>query len=177
MAYFAVQLRMDAGFEKQLPIGHEYIATFHKYRNDVLGANRLNVGVKARNGGSWTKDGLQRLFEVTQAVTYLPGVDRLGVQSLWTPNSFVNEITEEGFRADPVIDGTITPQQLTPEMIANIQRSTNQRGFVGTLVSRDQTSAMIIAEQNVALLSGRVDRMVGMHAGRLRGDVGHVSLH
>lgn len=37
--------------------------------------------------------------------------------------------------------------------------------------------AMIIAEQNVALLSGRVDRMVGMHAGRLRGDVGHVSLH
>lgn len=36
--------------------------------------------------------------------------------------------------------------------------------------------AMVIAEQNVALLSGRVDRMVGMHAGRLRGDVGHVSL-
>ena len=37
--------------------------------------------------------------------------------------------------------------------------------------------AMVIAEQNVALLSGRVDRMIGMHAGRLRGDVGHVSLH
>lgn len=37
--------------------------------------------------------------------------------------------------------------------------------------------AIVIAEQNVALLSGRVDRMVGMHAGRLRGDVGHVSLH
>ena len=37
--------------------------------------------------------------------------------------------------------------------------------------------AMVIAEQGVALLSGRVDRMVGMHAGRIRGDVGHVSLH
>jgi len=36
--------------------------------------------------------------------------------------------------------------------------------------------AMVIAEQNVALLSGRVDRMVGMHAGRIRGDVGHVGL-
>ena len=35
---------------------------------------------------------------------------------------------------------------------------------------------MVIAEQNVALLSGRVDRMVGMHAGRIRGDVGHVGL-
>lgn len=36
--------------------------------------------------------------------------------------------------------------------------------------------AMVIAEQNVALLTGRVDRMIGMHAGRLRGDVGHVGL-
>ena len=35
---------------------------------------------------------------------------------------------------------------------------------------------MVIAEQNVALLSGRVDRMVGVHAGRIRGDVGHVGL-
>lgn len=36
--------------------------------------------------------------------------------------------------------------------------------------------AMVIAEQNVSLLSGKVDRMIGMHAGRLRGDVGHVEL-
>jgi branched-chain amino acid transport system ATP-binding protein len=39
-----------------------------------------------------------------------------------------------------------------------------------------KNSAMIIAEQNVSLLKGKVDRMVGMHAGRLRGDVGHISL-
>jgi branched-chain amino acid transport system ATP-binding protein len=38
------------------------------------------------------------------------------------------------------------------------------------------TGAMIIAEQNVRLLTGRADRIIGMHAGRLRGDVGHVSL-
>ena len=38
------------------------------------------------------------------------------------------------------------------------------------------TGAMIIAEQNVTLLTGRADRMIGMHAGRLRGDVGHVDL-
>ena len=40
-----------------------------------------------------------------------------------------------------------------------------------------QGRGMVIAEQNVALLSGRVDRMIGMHAGRIRGDVGHVDLH
>lgn len=36
--------------------------------------------------------------------------------------------------------------------------------------------AMIIADQNVSLLSDRADRIIGMHAGRLRGDVGHVKL-
>ena len=39
------------------------------------------------------------------------------------------------------------------------------------------SGAMIIAEQNVNLLTGRVDRMIGMHAGRMRGDVGHVELN
>ena len=39
------------------------------------------------------------------------------------------------------------------------------------------TGAMIIAEQNVTLLTGRADRMIGMHAGRMRGDVGHVALN
>ena len=31
-------------------------------------------------------------------------------------------------------------------------------------------SAMLIAEQNVALLEGRVDRVIGMHAGKLKGE-------
>ncbi|KAB2928037.1 MAG: MMPL family transporter [Dechloromonas sp.] len=146
MGYFALQLRMEAGFEKQMPSGHEYIETFQKYRNDVLGANRLTIVVKAKRDTIWTQAGLSRLYDVTQAVIYLPGVDRLGVQSLWTPNSFVNEITEEGFRADPLIPGTVTPEQLNPEIVAGIQRSASQGGFVGTLVSRDQTSAMITAE-------------------------------
>ena len=50
MAYFALQLRMDAGFEKQIPIGHEYVQTFNRYRADLFGANRLTVVVKAKHG-------------------------------------------------------------------------------------------------------------------------------
>jgi branched-chain amino acid transport system ATP-binding protein len=32
------------------------------------------------------------------------------------------------------------------------------------------SSAMVIAEQNLALLEGRVDRIIGMHAGKLKGE-------
>ncbi len=148
MGWFTMQLRMDAGFEKQMPIGHEYIATFKQYRDDLLGANRLTFVVRARHGKIWTKEGLTRLYDVTQAVMFLPYVSRGSVQSLWTPNSFVNEITEEGFRADPIIPGTITPAGLDDDKIATIARSTSLGGYVGVLVSRDQTSAMVTAELN-----------------------------
>ncbi|MDH4556204.1 RND family transporter [Pseudomonas sp. BN417] len=154
MAWFAVQLRMEAGFEKQLPIGHEYVETFHAYRNDLIGANRLTIVVKAREGDIWSVAGLKRLYDVTQAVTFLPSVSRSSVQSLWTPNSFVNEITEEGFRADPLIPGTVTPERLDGEIIGKIASSTAQGGFIGTLVSRDQSSAMITAELNEVDASG-----------------------
>ena len=148
MGWFAVQLRMDAGFEKQMPEGHEYIETFKQYRDDLLGANRLTVVVRARKGLIWTQASLKRLHDVTQAVMFLPYVSRGSVQSLWTPNSFVNEITEEGFRADPIIPGTVTPEALDAEAMKSIERSTALGGFVGTLVARDQTSAMITAELN-----------------------------
>lgn len=148
MSFFALQLRMDAGFEKQLPLKHEYIEIYNKYRQDVLGANRLNVVLRARKGTIWTKEGLARLNDLTQAVIFLPNIDRLGVQSLWTPNTFINEITEEGFRADPVIPGTVTAERLTPEIVKQIQQTSVNGGFVGTLVSKDQDSAMVIAEIN-----------------------------
>ncbi len=148
MGWFAAQLRLDAGFEKQLPVGHEYISTFKKYRDDLLGANRLTVVVRAREESIWTREGLARLHDVTQAVTFLPYVSRGSVQSLWTPNCFVNEITEEGFRADPLIPGTVTPERLDEETIAAIARSAALGGYVGTLVGRDQASAMITAELN-----------------------------
>ncbi|HEX7907782.1 MAG TPA: efflux RND transporter permease subunit [Paraburkholderia sp.] len=148
MAVFAVQLRMEAGFDKQMPSGDEYIRTFQKYRSDLFGANRITVVVQARHGSIWTPAAMKHLYEVTQAVTFLPNVDRLGVQSLWTPNTFVNQITADGFSASPIIGGTVTPNELSPSIVDQIRQSTARGNYVGTLVSRDQTSAMITADIN-----------------------------
>ena len=73
--------------------------------------------VKARTGKIWSETALKRLYDVTQAVTFLPNVSRSSVRSLWTPNAFVNEITEEGFRADPLVPGTVTPERLDDETL------------------------------------------------------------
>jgi branched-chain amino acid transport system ATP-binding protein len=46
-------------------------------------------------------------------------------------------------------------------------------GLVAALCEIDiGEGAMIIAEQNLPLLEGRVDRMLGMHAGEIKLDVG-----
>jgi branched-chain amino acid transport system ATP-binding protein len=45
------------------------------------------------------------------------------------------------------------------------------KGVLDALMSVDLgDSAMVIAEQNVALLEGRVDRVIGMHVGKLKGE-------
>jgi predicted RND superfamily exporter protein len=165
MAFYALQLRMEAGFEKQMPIGHEYIQTFQKYRGQLFGANRLTIVVKAKHGDIWNTKGLTRLYDVTQAVIYLPFADRLGVQSLWTPNTFVNSISEDGFRATPVIESKVTPDRLNAEIIRTIRDSTRTGGYIGTLVSRDQTSAMITAELNEVDADGRKLDYVSYNAG------------
>src|SRR5258708_7098949 len=148
MGFFALKLRMEAGFEKQMPIGHEYIKTFNQYRNQLFGANRLTFAVRAIDGKIWTKEGLTKLYEVTQAVSSMPNVDRLGVQSLWTSNSWLMEITREGFRNEQLIPNTVEPSALTPELIEKIKRTTSRGGFDGLLVARDQSSALITAELN-----------------------------
>ncbi len=45
------------------------------------------------------------------------------------------------------------------------------KGVLDALMSVELgQSAMVIAEQNVSLLEGRVDRIIGMHVGKLKGE-------
>ncbi len=145
-AVFASQLRMEAGFEKQLPTNHEYIKTFNQFRDQLFGANRITVVLHARHGDLWNADALKRLLDLTEAISSMQGVNRASVTSLWTPNVFFTQVTEDGFEALPVTGGDIVPENLTPSIIAQIRDRTTRGGHIGTLVSVDQTSASITAE-------------------------------
>lgn len=146
MGVFAARLHMNAGFGKQLPLGHEYTDTFVQYRDVLFGANRLIVVVKARQGDVWTPKMLRRLNEVTQALLYLPGVDRRSVTSLWTPNTRVMQVTEEGYEARDVIGGDVTPEQLDAAAVARIRDNVVQGGYMGSLVAADGSGAMVTAD-------------------------------
>ena len=143
MAFFAAQLRMDAGFTKMLPKGHEYINTFFQYSEAFGGGNRILVVLEAKKGEIWSPDFLQTLKKATDDIFFIPGVARHTVTSLWTPNTRYLSVTEDGIEAGDVIPASFKP---TPEAIKKVLENTLRADLVGRLVSTNFRAAMIRAE-------------------------------
>ena len=59
MLFFAAQLRVDAGFKKQIPLDHEFMKTFLDYEQEFGGANRVLVAVMDKNGNMFNKKFMQ----------------------------------------------------------------------------------------------------------------------
>jgi predicted RND superfamily exporter protein len=142
----ALGVRVDTAFEKHLPLGHEYIDTFLEYRDQLIGVNRVIVVLRAKHGDIWNPAFLRRLSEITDAVAFLPGIDRRTVTSLWTPNIRYIEITEEGMRSEDMIGADVTAGTLDQADVDRIRDRVLRSGLVGRLVSNDFTAAMVVAE-------------------------------
>ena len=56
MLYQASHLKIDAGFAKLLPLEHEYMQTYVKYRDQFGGANRVVIAINVREGDIFTSD-------------------------------------------------------------------------------------------------------------------------
>jgi predicted RND superfamily exporter protein len=141
--YNASQLRPDASFEKMIPTSHPYIQNYLENRDDLKSlGNSIRIIVETTEGDIFNKDFQDTLQRINDEVFYITGVDRAGLQSIWTPNVRWSEVTEEGFRGGAVIpngyDGS--PAKLE-ELKANVLRS----GQVGRLVANNFKSATIIA--------------------------------
>ena len=139
----ASKLSPDASFEKMIPTSHPYIQNYLKNRDDLKSlGNSIRIIVQTTEGTIFDKDFQDALQRINDEVFYITGVDRAGLQSIWTPNIRWSEVTEEGFRGGAVIpngyDGS--PEKLE-ELKANVLRS----GQVGRLVANNFKSATIIA--------------------------------
>ena len=121
MGYFAVQIRMDAGFYKQLPSSHSFVKTYYEYQDDLSGTNSITVALRTIDGDIFNQEYFKKLFELNQTIRYLPGVNQGSMQSLWTPNVKVMRVTEEGFESTEVIPGNLTPEKLNETEINKIK--------------------------------------------------------
>lgn len=142
MVYYSTQLRVDAGFKKQLPLGHEYMQTFLDYEREFGGANKVMVALVARDGNMFTAEFFDALEKVSNQVFFVSGVDRSSVRSIFTPNVRFVEIVEDGFAGGDVIPADFSP---SPDMFKTVRANIIKSGEVGRLVSEDFSGAMVEA--------------------------------
>ncbi len=143
LGWHASQVEVDAGFDKQLPQSHPYMATFNEYKDAFGGANLISIALLNHEGDIYNEKFLERLKKVTDEIFFLPGVDRSRVTSLFTPGVRYIEIVEGGFKGGDVVPRNYEP---SPQMFQQIRDNVGKAGIIGRLVSTDQRGAMIVAE-------------------------------
>ncbi len=142
MAWLATGLRVDAGFTKLVPLQHEYMRTFLKHRAEFAGADRVAVALVARRGDIFTPAFFSLLQKVTDAVFFLPGVDRTQVYSVFTPNVRFTEVVEDGIAGGNVLPADFRP---TEAGFARVRENIVKAGIVGRLVANDFSGALVSA--------------------------------
>ena len=143
MAWSASALKVDAGFNKLLPLQHEYMQTFVEYNKEFGGANRILVALIAKEGDIFTPAFFDVLKRATDEVFFIPGVDRSRVMSLYTPNVRYTEVVEDGIAGGNVIPDDF---QATQEDLARVRDNIIKAGIVGKLVANDFSGALISAQ-------------------------------
>ena len=143
LLWSATHLRVDAGFEKMIPLQHEYMQTFTAYQKTFGGANRILVALRQQEGDIYNPEFLRTLKAVTDEVFFIPGVDRATVTSLFTPNARFIEVVEDGFAGGNIIPADFSGSAADMETVRiNVLKS----GRVGRLVSNDFKGALVSAE-------------------------------
>lgn len=144
LGYSALNTRLDPGFNKLIPLKHEYMAAFLEHSGTFSGANRILVSVEWKGEGDiYNAEFLPVLRKVNDEVFFTPGVNRASVRSIFTPNVRYIEVTEEGFNGDVVIPARFETNEAGLNQVrANVAKS----GVVGRLVANDLKSALVQAD-------------------------------
>nr|WP_136250977.1 MMPL family transporter [Ningiella ruwaisensis] len=143
LAFQATQVKPEASFSKMVPSNHPFIQNYLDYEKELADlGNVVRIVVEAKKGDIFDAEFQNTLKQVTDEVFYIPGVNRDGLKSLWTPNVRWQEVTEEGF-----VGGTVVPDGYdgSDAMIERLKANVFKSGQVGILVGNDYRSAIVLA--------------------------------
>ncbi len=143
LGFFALQLKVNASFERMIPTSSPYIQNYFEYRKELPGlGNTVRIVVENKTGDIYDPAYLSRLQKLNDALYLIPGVDRSWMKSLWMPIVRWRQVTEEG-----VVGGPVMPQDYngSPESIAKLRANIGRANIAGSLVAKDERSTMIVA--------------------------------
>lgn len=146
LLYHASQVRPDASFNKMIPENHEFIQNYYEYADDLASlGNAIRVSVETTEGTIFDPEYQDILRQVTDELSYIPGVNRSQIRSIWTPNVRWSEVTEDGFVGGPVIPDTYDGSE---ESLEQLRQNVLRSGEVGNLVANNFRSALVYVPLN-----------------------------
>ncbi|SDS43520.1 hypothetical protein SAMN05216421_1519 [Halopseudomonas xinjiangensis] len=141
LGYFAAQIRPDTSFTKMIPLEHPYIVNMLEHQDDLASlGNSIRIAVEIKEGDIFTTEYMETLKRINDEVFFLPGVNRSGLRSLWTPNVRWTEVTEYGFDGGPVAN---RPAYLNDEDLEELRVNVLKSGEIGRLVANNFKSTII----------------------------------
>jgi len=137
----ATLVRPSTSFEKMIPLDHPFIQKMMEHRNDLANlGNTVRISVEALDGDIFSKQYMETLREINDEVFYIPGVDRSGLKSLWSPSVRWTEVTEEGFAGGEVIPQSYNGSDDSLDLLRN---NVLKSGQVGRLVANNFKSSIV----------------------------------
>jgi predicted RND superfamily exporter protein len=168
-------LRLTASFEGMIPTHHPFVVN---YRNNAqylgnLSGNTVDIVVTASHGTVLDNGYLTTLRHINDQVFLLPGVDRVFMRSLWSPDVRWVAVTNVGMNGGPVMPNGFDG---SPGSIQQLAVNIRNAGVVGTLVASDYKSTLIevpllaqdqaTAKLNYAALAARLNAIRAKYAGQ-----------
>jgi predicted RND superfamily exporter protein len=141
LAFAACQVKLNASFDKMIPVHSPYIVNFLKHY-DILQSqgNAVRIVVTADQGTIIDPAYLSTLRSLNDKVYLLPGVDRPFMTSIWTSNTRWLATTPDGIIGGPVMDSTYDG---SPSQLAKVRQNIQKAGLIGSMVGFDYKSSMI----------------------------------
>jgi predicted RND superfamily exporter protein len=142
-AVFALRLNMVTRFDELLPQNHPFIQVHNQYSQTFGGANTITIMLEVKEGTIFTKETLTKIFEMTQRLDKIYGVN----------HDLINSIAHRTNRRVRALSGGM---QVVEPVMANAPKNDQEvdlvrqivhtsRNLYGVIVSLDEKAALITA--------------------------------
>ena len=142
-AVFASQLHLETRFDELLPQKHPFIQMHSQYAKTFGGANTLMLMVEVKNGTIFTKETLTKIFEMTQRLDKVYGVNHDLVNSLAHRTNRRVRMMSGGMQVVEPVMSRPPKDDKEVELVRQIVHSS--RNLYGIVVSLDEKATKLEA--------------------------------
>lgn len=150
-AAFALRLDLVTRFDELLPRNHPFIQVHNQYAPTFGGANTIMLMLEVKEGTIFTKETLTKIFEMTQRVDKVYGVNHDLINSIAHRTNRRVRMLSGGLQ---VVDPVMAHAPKNAEEVETVRRIVHiSRNLYGVLVSLDEKATLITA----TFIEGRLD--------------------